>query len=82
MFGIMSAKHGALCGFRTMEPAVRHFTTLHYTAGADRQKIIALHRALLDSLKSGDEIQSVAAVKALLQPGETALKTRIRSKRK
>ena len=67
--------------FRSISPAVRHFTTLHYTGDASRQRVLALHRGLLNALRGGDAQRAVEAARVLLLPGETALKRKIKARR-
>ncbi len=67
--------------FRSIAPAVRHFTALHYTGGVSRQRILALHRGLLNALRGGDAQKAVEAARALLLPGETALKRKINDRK-
>ena len=67
--------------FRSIAPAVRHFTSLHYMGGASRQRVLTLHRGLLGALRGGDANKAVEAARVLLMPGETALKRRIKDRR-
>lgn len=65
--------------FRSITPVVRHFTVLHYTRNAHREKTIALHQALLDALRGRDPKKAAEAAKTALSLGEQTLQQQFES---
>lgn len=71
-----SASHNPIMTllFRSMQPVVRHLTTVHYTGNPHRDKTLALHQTLMETLEARDPQAAAAAAASVLDPGEGALK--------